>query len=63
MRSRANQNVVLDPRGRLQGKIHPEATITASGKDVLFGEALEKLVGSLGLHVVIRDKVIVLEAR
>jgi hypothetical protein len=29
---------------------------------VLFGEALEKLVGSLGLHVVIRDEVIMLEA-
>jgi hypothetical protein len=59
----SNENVVLDPRGRLHGKIDPEATITASGKDVPFGEALEKLVGSLGLHVVIRDEVIVLKAR
>ena len=46
----SNENVVLDPRGRLQGKIDPEATITGSGKDVPFGEALEKLVAPLGLH-------------
>jgi thiol-disulfide isomerase/thioredoxin len=59
----SNENVVLDPRGRLHGKIDPEATITGSGKDVPFGEALEKLVAPLGLRVVVRDEVIVLEAR
>ena len=59
----STENVVLDPRGRLQGKIDPEATITGSGKDVPMGEALEKLVAPLGLHVVVRDEVIVLEAK
>jgi thiol-disulfide isomerase/thioredoxin len=59
----STENVVLDPRGRLQGKIDPEATITGAGKDVPMGEALEKLVAPLGLHVVVRDEVIVLEAK
>jgi hypothetical protein len=59
----STENVVLDPRGRLQGKIDPEATISASGKDVPLGEALEKLVAPLGLHAVVRDEVIVLEVK
>jgi thiol-disulfide isomerase/thioredoxin len=58
-----NENVVLDPRGRLQGKIDPNVTITGAGKRVPLGEALEKLVGPLGLRAVARDEVIVLEAR
>jgi len=57
------ENVVLDPRGRLHGKIDPDATITGTGKDVPLGEALEKLVAPLGLHVVVRDEVIVLEVK
>jgi thiol-disulfide isomerase/thioredoxin len=61
--AQTTENVVLDPRGRLQGKIDPATTISGSGKDVALGEALEKLVGPLGLHVVVRDEVIVLEAR
>jgi thiol-disulfide isomerase/thioredoxin len=61
--AQSTENVVLDPRGRLQGKIDPERMITGSGKDVAMGAALEKLVGPLGLHVVVRDEVIVLEAR
>jgi thiol-disulfide isomerase/thioredoxin len=48
---------------RLQGKIDPEAQITASGKVVPMREALEVLVAPLGLHVVLRDEVIVLEAK
>jgi thiol-disulfide isomerase/thioredoxin len=58
-----NENVVLDPRGRLQGKIDPKVTITGAGTKVPLGEALEKLVGPLGLRAVVRDEVIVLEAR
>ena len=54
---------MLDPRGRMNGKIDPEVTLTGSGKDVPLGEALEKLVGPLGLHVVVRDEVIVLEPK
>jgi len=57
----STENVVLDPRGRLQGKIDPEVTLTGTGKEVPLGEALEKLVAPLGLHVVVRDEVIVLE--
>jgi thiol-disulfide isomerase/thioredoxin len=59
----SGENVVLDPRGRMQGKIDPKTSVTGSGKDVLLGEALEKLAGPLDLRVVVRDEVIVLEAR
>jgi hypothetical protein len=59
----SGENVVLDPKGRMQGKIDPATPVTGSGKDVPMGEALEKLVGPLGLRVVVRDEVIVLEAR
>jgi thiol-disulfide isomerase/thioredoxin len=59
----SDENVVLDPRGRLQGKIDPDRAISGSGKNVPLGEALEKLVGPLGLHVVVRNEVILLEAR
>ena len=59
----SQENVVLDPFGRLRGKIKPEAVITGSGKDLAMGEALEKLVAPLGLRVVVRDEVIVLEAK
>jgi thiol-disulfide isomerase/thioredoxin len=57
------ENVVLDPRGRLQGKIDPDAPITAHGQDVPMGEALEKVVGPLGLRVAVRNEVIVLEVK
>jgi thiol-disulfide isomerase/thioredoxin len=59
----SNENVVLDPRGRLQGKIDPAVTISGSGQRVPLGEALEKLAGPLGLRAVVRDEVIVLEAK
>jgi len=58
----SRENVVLDPKGRMQGKIDPKAPVTGSGKDVPMGEALEKLGGPLGLRAVVRDEVIVLEA-
>ena len=53
---------MLDPKGRMQGKIDPLAPVTGSGKDVPMGEALERLTAPLGLRVVVRDEVIVLEA-
>jgi thiol-disulfide isomerase/thioredoxin len=59
----SGENVVLDPKGRMQGKIEPKAPVTGSGKDVPMGEALEKLLAPLGLRVVVRDEVIVLEAK
>jgi hypothetical protein len=59
----STENVVLDPKGRIQGKIDPKTPVTGSGKDVPMGEALEKLVAPLGLRVVVRDEVIVLEAK
>ncbi len=58
----STENVVLDPRGRTEGKIDPNTPVSGSGKDVPMGEALEKLVAPLGLRVVVRDEVIVLEA-
>ncbi len=59
----SNENVVLDPRGRMDGKIDPATPITGSGQDVPMGEAMEKLVGPLGLHIAVRDEVIVFEAK
>ena len=54
--------MVLDPKGRLQGKIDPTAPVTGSGKGVPIGKALEKLLSPLGLRAVVRDEVIVIEA-
>src|SRR5262249_12287486 len=51
------ENVVLDPKGRMQGKIDPKAPVTGSGKGEPMGKALEKLVTPLGLRVVVRDEV------
>src|SRR5262249_9595264 len=48
----STENVVLDPRGRLQGKIDPKAPITGSGKEMPLGEALEKLTSPRGLRAV-----------
>ncbi len=59
----SNENVVLDPRGRMNGKIDPATPITGSGKDVPLGAAIEKRVGPLGLYIALRDEVIVLEAK
>ncbi len=58
----SGENVVLDPKGRMQGKIDPKAPVTGSGRGVPMGKALETLVAPLGLRVVVRDEVIVLEA-
>ncbi len=59
----SGENVVLDPRGRMDGKIDPAMPITGSGKGVPLGEALERLLGPLGLRPAVRDEVIVLEAK
>ncbi len=59
----SGENVVLDPRGRLDGKIDPATPITASGKDVPLGEALQKVVDPLNLRVSVRDEVIVIEPK
>ncbi len=58
----SGENVVLDPRGGLEGKINPDALVAGTGKDIPLGEALERLVRPLGLRVVVRDEVIVLTA-
>lgn len=57
----SGENVVLDPKGRMQGKIDPATPVIGSGKDVPMGEALEKLLSPLGLRAVVRDEVIVIE--
>ena len=59
--SQSGENVVLDPKGRMQGKIDPATPVSGSGKGVPMGEALKKLMSPLGLRVVVRDEVIVLE--
>jgi thiol-disulfide isomerase/thioredoxin len=59
--SQSDENVVLDPKGRMRGKIDPATPVTGSGKDVPMGEALEKLLSPLGLRPVVRDEVIIIE--
>jgi hypothetical protein len=48
--SQSGENVVLDPRGRLQGKINPRARIPGRGKNMPLGAALKELIGPLGLN-------------
>ena len=61
--AQSGENVVLDPRGRLEGKIEPETPVSGSGNDVAMGEALRKMIDPINLQVSVRDEVIVLEVK
>ena len=55
--------ILLDPRAVLEGKIDPRRVVSSRIKDASLGQALNQFAKSLGLKVVVRDEVIVLEPR
>jgi len=57
------ENFVLEPAARRAGLLNPNTLVTGSAKDVPLGEALEKLLGPLGVRFVVRDEVVVLSAK
>jgi len=46
------ENFVLDPAARRKGALDPQATVTASGKDIPLAEGLKQLLDPLGLKAV-----------
>ena len=60
---KTQENFVLDPAGRKSGAIDPEAAVSGSAKDVPMREAIEALLKPLGLTLVVKDEVVVLEKR
>jgi thiol-disulfide isomerase/thioredoxin len=54
------ENFVLDPAGRLAGKIDPEAKVSGTAKDQPLGEAINTILAPLGLHLVVKDEVVVI---
>jgi hypothetical protein len=61
--NQTTENFVLDPAGRKAGVIDPKATVTATAKDELLGQALDRILRPLGLHLEVRDEVVVIAAR
>jgi hypothetical protein len=57
------KNFVLEPAARRAGTLDPNTKVTGSAKDVPMREALEKLLGPVGVRLVVRDEVVVLTAR
>jgi AhpC/TSA family len=57
------ENFVLDPRGRKTGTIDPKATVTVTAKDEPLGEALNRILRPLSLHLEVRDEVVVIAAK
>jgi hypothetical protein len=54
------ENFVLDPAGRKAGALDPGATISGEAKEEPLGEAVDRLLRPLGLHLEIRDEVVVI---
>jgi hypothetical protein len=59
----AQENFVLEPAARRAGLLDPKTEVTGSAKDIPLREALEKLLGPVGVSFVVRDEVIVLTAK
>jgi hypothetical protein len=57
------ENFVLEPSSRRAGLLDPNTPVTGSAKDVPLREALEKLLGPIGVRLVVRDEVVVLAAK
>jgi len=57
------ENFVLEPAARRAGLLDPNTLVTGSAKDVPLREALEKLLGPLGVRFVVRDEVVVLTTK
>lgn len=59
--NQAGETILLDPRAVLDGKIDPRRVVSLSLKEVPLGQGLKQFVESLGLRLVVRDEVIVVE--
>ncbi len=57
---KTQENFVLEPAARRAGLLDPKTEVTGSAKDIPLREALEKLLGPVGLGFVVRDEVVVL---
>ena len=51
---------MLDPTGRKSGAIDPKVTVSGSAQDQPLGAAIERMLGPLGLHLEVRDEVVVI---
>jgi hypothetical protein len=54
------ENFILDPKQRRAGKLDPKMRVTGTARDVPYGQALQELLGPLGLTYVVRDELVVL---
>jgi hypothetical protein len=54
------ENFVLDPAGRRSGAIDPKAAVSGSAEDQPLGAAIERMLRPLGLHLDVRDEVVVI---
>jgi thiol-disulfide isomerase/thioredoxin len=57
---KTQENFVLDPAGKRDNLIDPEATVTGSANDVPLRQALEQLLKPLGLVPVVKNEVVVI---
>jgi thiol-disulfide isomerase/thioredoxin len=60
---KTQENFVLDPSGRREGVIDPEAKVTGAAKDVPLREGLELLLKPLGLVPIVKDEVVLIARR
>jgi hypothetical protein len=61
--TQTRENFVLDPASRRAGTLDPKTVVSGSVKDVPLREALEKLLGPIGVRWVVRDEVVVLTSK
>ena len=54
------EKFVLDPAGRKCGAIDPKAVVSGSAEDQPLGAAIERMLRPLGLHLEVRDEVVVI---
>jgi hypothetical protein len=54
------ENFVLDPAGRKSRAIDPKSTVSGSAEDQPLGAAIDRMLGPLGLHLEVRDEVVVI---
>jgi hypothetical protein len=54
------ENFVLDPAGRRSGAIDPKAAVSGSAENQPLGAAIERMLRPLGLHLEVRDEVVVI---
>ena len=54
------EKFVLDPAGRRSGAIDPKAAVSGSAEDQPLGAAIERMLRPLGLHLEVRDEVVVI---